>query len=133
MDPDPGSRPPFGVLPLTLADGGAVGSRIFFEVVSRGKLVGELHPPVDALSQGISRRYGFAQAVSAHANAPAEQQDQPIPVQNLRPGEQQDHRSGHQNPDAQCAHVQRELTELTAASAVEKLPEGGGDVQVFAF
>ena len=98
---------------------GAVG--MLAEVIGSGERVFEIELAIDALRYLISREQPGARTIRAGCKASGEEQDQPIPVENLRPhNEEQDCASQGDHGRERCS-VDQQMQSLAAPATPDQI------------
>ena len=91
------------------------------EVIRGRKRVLEIELAIDGLRHLISREQLGARAIRTHCKTPGEEQDQPIPVKDLRPDNEEQNRSAQSDHGREGRSVDQQMQDLTQPATPDQI------------
>src|SRR5260370_2147140 len=95
--------------------------RMFGEIERSGKRVVEAELGVHRLSHLVGRSHLVSSAIDAGREARCEENDGPIPVENLRAEDQQENRAAEREDGRKGGFVDEQIAHLTPTSAADQV------------
>jgi prevent-host-death family protein len=118
------SRNVLGNLALLVDEFGRSGPlAMLAEIIGGGQRVFEIQLAIDGLRHLIGGQQLGARAVGTGCQAPGEQYNQPIPVEDLRPHNQENNRAGHGDDGCERRRVDQQMRNLTAPATPDQVKQ----------
>ncbi len=108
--------------PLLLDEFGGSGAlRMPAEIIRRGERVFQPEPAIDGLRHLIGGEQIGPRPNRANGQTSREEQDQPIPVEDLRPNDEQHYGASHTNDGCERGSVDQQMRGLAAPATPDQV------------